>query len=124
MAFHTKKSFAEQCGMTSGNLSNNASRGKVIYSGELIDDTIEPNKSFLAKWSEKNRVEKKPEVPTAATSPSPTIKNFKPAADVDNPKTGKKRTAPTEKGSLYQEQIKKMQLQNEMIVEQTEMIRL
>lgn len=37
------------CGLTTGNLSVYArpDRNKVIYSGELIDDSIEPNKSFL-----------------------------------------------------------------------------
>lgn len=124
MAFHTKKSFAEQCGMTTGNLSNNAARGKVVYSGDLVDDTIEPNKSFLTKWSEKNQVGKKEAPPDLVALPPPNVKNFKADPPAENPKTGKKRRDPAEKGSLYQEQVKKMQLQNEMIVEQTEMIRL
>lgn len=47
MALHTKKAFAEMCGMKTGNLSNMVARQKVVYSGDYVDDSIEPNKSFL-----------------------------------------------------------------------------
>jgi len=51
MALHTKKQFADLCGITPGNLSNYASpkRRKVVYSGDYVEDTIEPNISFLKK---------------------------------------------------------------------------
>ena len=55
MALHTKKQFAELCGLTIGNLSNYSNRGKVVYSGDYVDDQIEPNISFLNKWATKNK---------------------------------------------------------------------
>jgi hypothetical protein len=47
MPLHTKKAFAALCGLTTGNLSNYAARKKIIYTGDFIDDSIEPNLSFL-----------------------------------------------------------------------------
>lgn len=44
------------CGMTTGTLSTYASkaRRKVVYTNEYVDSSIEPNKSFLEKWQDKN----------------------------------------------------------------------
>ena len=59
MALHTKKDFAELCGMTTKVLSVYASKNrcKVVYSGDYVDDKIEPNISFLRKWAGKNKAE-------------------------------------------------------------------
>lgn len=51
----TKKEYAKLGGVTTSDLSNYLKRGKVILSGEFIDDTIEPNKTFLEKRREKNK---------------------------------------------------------------------
>lgn len=53
MAFLSKKEFADKCGKTKSWLSVFIPRGKVVLSGEFIDDAIEPNKSFLKKWEVK-----------------------------------------------------------------------
>lgn len=53
MALHTKKQFAELCGIKTGDLSNYAKRGKVVYSGDYVDDTIQPNIDFLKKAADK-----------------------------------------------------------------------
>lgn len=57
MAFHSKKEFAEMCGMTTGNLSNYIGRKKVVLSGELIDDTISENISFSLKHKKNTSTE-------------------------------------------------------------------
>mgnify|MGYP003627244667 FL=1 len=49
MAFLTKKEFSFKAGMTVSNLGNYIKRHKIAMSGEYIDDTIEPNKSFLVE---------------------------------------------------------------------------
>lgn len=53
MALHSKKQFADLCGIATNNLSVQISRGKVIVVNELIDDTLEKNKAFLEKRSSK-----------------------------------------------------------------------
>lgn len=57
MPLHTKKGFAALCGITTKQLATNAlpDRRKVIYSGDYINDEIEPNKSFLEKWQDRNK---------------------------------------------------------------------
>ena len=47
MALYPKSHFASLCGLTVGNLGNYIKRGKVIMSGDYIDDSIPDNKSFL-----------------------------------------------------------------------------
>lgn len=47
MPLHTKKAFAALCGLSTGNLSNYAARKKIIYTNDFVDDSIEPNLSFL-----------------------------------------------------------------------------
>ncbi len=80
MPLHTKKEFAAMCGMTTAKLSTyaSASRRKVVYNGEYIDSSVEPNISFLEKWHDKNY--KKPEPlpkkePLRVTRP-PTLKEM------------------------------------------------
>jgi hypothetical protein len=57
MPLHTKKEFAAMCGMTTSKLSIYAlpDRRKIIYNGDYIDSSVEPNISFLQKWRDKNR---------------------------------------------------------------------
>ncbi len=61
MPLHTKKEFAAMCGMATKTLATYAlpSRRKVVYTGEYIDSSIEPNISFLEKWRDKNQVSAK-----------------------------------------------------------------
>ena len=51
MALHTKKDWAEKCGMATNSLATYIRRGKVVV-GEngMIDDKVTENKLFLKKW--------------------------------------------------------------------------
>lgn len=62
MPLYTKKEFAGMCGMSTATLSTYASpaRKKVVYTNDYIDSSIEPNISFLSKWSAR-KTEKLPE---------------------------------------------------------------
>lgn len=55
MALHSKKQFADLCGIATNNLSVQIGRGKVIVVNDLIDDTQEKNKAFLQKRISKNQ---------------------------------------------------------------------
>jgi len=69
MPLHTKKQFADLCGIKTGDLSNYQKRGKVSYSGDYIDDAIEPNISFLKKALDKKNGCQVPETPKEETLP-------------------------------------------------------
>lgn len=107
MALHTKKEFAAMCGMDTKKLSVYAGRKpvKVVYSGEYVDDSIEPNKSFLKKRQsimadapklvakkDPKIVENQPEVPDISAP------NFE-KPDKPNVKSPKRDTT----GTLYEE---------------------
>jgi hypothetical protein len=49
MPVHSKKAWAEMCGLSTGNLSNYVKRGEVIYSGDFVDDAVPTNRDFLTK---------------------------------------------------------------------------
>ena len=70
MALHTKKQFAQMCGMPTGRLSEYQSRGKVVYSGDYVDDTIQVNIDFFQKWSAKKKSgpESESEIPKEVAS--------------------------------------------------------
>lgn len=53
MALHTKKDFGLLCGLKTKDLSVYIRRGKVVLTGEYINDTDEVNAFFLQKQSEK-----------------------------------------------------------------------
>lgn len=70
MPLHTKKQFADLCGIKTGDLSNYQKRGKVVYSGEYVDDNIEPNISFFKKAQDKKNGQQVPETPKEETLPA------------------------------------------------------
>jgi hypothetical protein len=49
MALHKRAEFAVLCGITTSNITQYIKRSKLITSGDYIDDSIDPNKSFLQK---------------------------------------------------------------------------
>lgn len=49
MALHPKADFAKLCGLSTGNLTNYIKRGKVILSGDQIDDSVPENRDFVLK---------------------------------------------------------------------------
>lgn len=83
MAFHSRKEFAVLTGVSTGNVATYLERRKLLLSGKLIDDTIEPNASFLKKRLE-----------YIASNPKPAAKkegDTTPAAPpVEKPKADKK----------------------------------
>jgi len=54
MALHTKSDFAKLCGMKVRVLSVYLGRGKLIPSGDYINDKLQVNKAFQEKWAYKN----------------------------------------------------------------------
>lgn len=52
MAYYRKTDFAKMVGTTTGNLANLAKRGKVVYSGKYVDDSLEVNKEFIKSRKE------------------------------------------------------------------------
>lgn len=65
MALHTRKDWGLMCGLSAGNLSNYIKRGKVLLTGDLIDDSKPENQDFRKKFTEKkleksNEAEQKP----------------------------------------------------------------
>lgn len=58
MALHTRAQFAELCGLKEGTarayISTNIKRGKILPSGDYIDDTIPENAEFIKKQKLKN----------------------------------------------------------------------
>jgi hypothetical protein len=78
MALHSKKDFAALCGMSTKALAVyiNPKRGKVIMSGDYIDDSHPVNKDFLEK--RKGSVE----------PPAPKLHMLRPDPGADIPNTG------------------------------------
>lgn len=120
MALHSKKDFAEMCDLTTGNLSVYEGRRKVVYSGDYVDDSIEPNKSFLEKRKAKAQKESPSENPFADL-PTVTKKEVK-VKERDHP-APKVKPADSSKGKLYQLDHEKVQLQNEKLSLNNEMLR-
>jgi hypothetical protein len=82
MALHSKKEFAAICGLKTKNLAVYESRGKLVYTGESIDDGIEPNRSFLKKWTELARAQDRVgQVPEGDLSLENLIQNFVKSGD-------------------------------------------
>ena len=56
MALHTKVGFSKTCGITTGHLAVYLKRGKVVMSGDYIDDSVGNNATFLKKCQQKRGV--------------------------------------------------------------------
>lgn len=56
MALHTKKQFSDLCGIATNNLSVQIARGKVVLTGDFIDDAIDKNRAFLEKRISKKTI--------------------------------------------------------------------
>ncbi len=61
MALYTQSQFAEICGVDKAKVSVYKGRGKIILSGDLIDDTIEQNAYILKKWKAESELKKQGE---------------------------------------------------------------
>lgn len=54
MPLYTKKQFAETCSVSEQYVNEYIKRGKIVIDGELIDDSILPNSTFIRKRLQKN----------------------------------------------------------------------
>lgn len=108
------------CGMTTGNLSNMVTRGKVVYSGDYIDDSIDPNKSFLCMRKELAvNPKKKKEVESKTERPAPVVK----PSVIHNNKVPKVATVNVG-GAIYDLNAKKIQTQIDKMNMEMEKLRL
>ena len=94
MAFYSKADFAKLCGLTTGNLTNYIKRGKVVMSGDYIDDSMLQNREFLRKRKE-NLVaadnEEEPRAKMRMLRPDPGMPeppNIKEPEDIDDDDAG------------------------------------
>jgi hypothetical protein len=73
MAFYLRSQFAELCGVSKAEVSMNIKRGKIILSGDYVDDSIRSNAEFIEKWQIKRGLKivsaKEPE-PVAVLKPT------------------------------------------------------
>lgn len=119
MAFHSKKEFAELCGMVTNALSVYIKRGKVIMSGEFVDGELLQNKEFLKKWSEKNGV-KQP----VAIDINPDIKTKEPKIDKPKRINNESDDGYTSPGSLYALDKEKKTLDIEKTAEEIQLLKV
>lgn len=84
MALHSKKDFAALCGMTTKALAVyiNPKRGKVILSGDYVDDSLAINKDFLEKRQSKS-ASAPPEKKLRMIKPDPGIPEIPNTGDED-----------------------------------------
>lgn len=105
MAFHTKKEFAELCGLSTGNLGNyitgKGRKVEVVMSGDVIDDSIPMNALFLAKRAGRAATKSATEVPHIQAPVMPATKKVE-------------IKAPAANASEYSKlDLEKIQLENE-----------
>lgn len=119
MAFHSKKEFAELCGMVTNALSVYIKRGKVILSGEFVDGELLQNKEFLKKWSEKNGV-KQP----VAIDINPDIKTKEPKIDKPKRINNESDDGYASPGGLYALDKEKKTLDIEKTAEEIQLLKV
>lgn len=120
VAFHTRKQFAELCGIDHSTSSGRGTigmaikRGKIVLSGELIDDQFPENAEYLRKASAKSSTENV--VETVLDNVSSTAK----APIIDTPER-KQPKAPTvtapkgESGYVLERQLKQQDLEKKQV---------
>lgn len=63
MALYSRREFYELCGVSKAYLTNYIKRGKVILTGNMVDDTIAENRTFMETRVNKGEKEQKPKPP-------------------------------------------------------------
>lgn len=106
MALYTRSQFKKLCGLNNNSdITINIQRGKIVLSGEFIDDEIQPNRDFLRKRLEKikGNLEKETNLP-----PEPdvvdSIRNSK-TNTINLPDYKSKYDIDTTKGKLINEKL-------------------
>lgn len=118
MALHTKKKFCELVGIATKDLSNYIKRGKVVLSGELIDDEIKENVEFIKKRAElkvKEVIEKSSPANHEHKAASPNYEKIKTYIHEN-------RTEPSDLSIVELEKIKKT-LDIDKITEEIEILK-
>ncbi len=84
MALYSKKDFANLCGIKTNQLSVVISRGNIILTGDLIDETNAKNSAFLQKQREKQLKISESPIPKESkkeniteSAPVPPVQKFK-----------------------------------------------
>jgi hypothetical protein len=116
----TKAEFASLCGLSTSNITTYISRGKIVMTDELIDDSISQNGGFL----EKRREALKKEVHEVDETVSTETKEVK----TDKPKAAKVKELKTDgdiEGSGYHQlEKKKKALDIQKITEEIEILKV
>lgn len=86
MSLLTKREFAAKCGMPTKSLAVYVLNRKVVYtSDDWINDQVEPNKSFLAKYARKAQAKGKIALPVYEDSPATPEKKIPTTKEADQP---------------------------------------
>jgi hypothetical protein len=109
MALHSKSDFAKLCGMKLSALSVYLGRGKVIPSGDYINDKLQVNKAFQEKWAYKNLGIVPVQKIVPQIFPSVEVKqnhvevkiNSEPIPNVKKPELNKKQRKPNTENSEF-----------------------
>lgn len=122
MAFHTKKQFCALCEIKTRELSVYVKRGKVILSGDLVDDTIEINQQFIYSRSKKSGSKTPDPVVADPKNPGLTVIH-----SVENKKQILKPTTPEDlekKLNWQQLDLEKKKLDIEKTTEEIEILKV
>ncbi|MBC7486079.1 MAG: hypothetical protein H7282_04950 [Cytophagaceae bacterium] len=110
MPFYTRSQFADLCGIEKKNarayISTNIKRGRIVLSGELIDDELEVNKDFLARALVNAEKREQPQQEESTNESAPGPKVSKPIYP-DQP--GKNLQKPNTTGNMSIEKALKQQ---------------
>lgn len=109
MALYSKKDFAGLCGIQTKQLSVVISRGNVILTGDLIDETLPKNAAYLLKQRERQL-----KITSAPASPDPKPKNISDSEPIEPVNKSKKNKKDLSIYSLDQE-IKLADLQKKEV---------
>jgi hypothetical protein len=129
MALHTKKQFAELVGKTTKEISVYESRGKVVYSGDYVDDSIQPNIDFMRRCLEKSKDKLSAELESTGVNVKEVLNvesnNKRVIAEpaFRTPKPPKVKAADEGGGSRYEASKLGEILKNEKLEEEIEILR-
>lgn len=128
MALHTKKEFGDLCDKTTKELSVYASRGKIVYSGDYIDDSIQPNIDFLRRCLEKSKRKLEGDVGGIDTPKEKIIERKEKALIISAPIYRQPKTPnvrPSSDGDMSKYEASKLGevLKNEKLAEEIDILR-
>jgi hypothetical protein len=129
MALHTKTQFGALCGLSGSNITTYVQRGKLIPTGDFIDDTIPYNADFIKLRALKNAQPPLPVKSENTPPPSPSVPDqvrelvLKGQAKVKQAKQ-KKEKPPQVDHQRYDIEIQQKALQLEKTQEEIEILKI